>query len=317
MHFLITGGAGFIGSHLSEQLLDEDHFVTVVDNFSTGVAVNLPRHDKLTVLDRDVRDCRDHDLPPRIDAIAHLAGTPSVQDSWKDVLAAHENNLTATIHMIRLCIASRIRRLVFASSAAVYGESDALRLREGQDTMPSSPYGLQKLACEHYGRLFANGPGPSFIALRMFNVFGPRQHPSSSYSGVISKFVSAVRVGDALRITGDGSQTRDFVFVKDAAKAFALALNADLPNAQSAVCNIGTGRAISLLQLLDVIAARSVRKAPVKIFAPAVEGDIKHSCADISAAKELLNFSPSYSLETGLSELMAQTPNSPGGTRQT
>ncbi len=295
MHFIITGGAGFIGSHLTEQLLSEGHDVTVVDNLITGSLENLPQHPRLKILQKDLLLCQPQDFLAPIDGIAHLAATPSVTASWLQPLDAHHNNLSATIAVIGLCNALNIPRLVFASSAAVYGNPTQLPISEAQLTSPISPYGLQKLVSEQYASLFAKHIGFSFIGLRLFNVFGPRQLPNSQYSGVISIFSSAMQQGLPLTIYGDGTQTRDFIYVKDVANGFTKALTIPLTPSSSLIFNLGTGKATSLIQLVNLLKnCLPEWRSQVKFALPRL-GDIEHSEADISSASSLLGFKPQWS----------------------
>ncbi|NEP11868.1 MAG: NAD-dependent epimerase/dehydratase family protein [Symploca sp. SIO2C1] len=300
MHFIVTGGAGFIGSHITEQLLSEEHSVTVVDNLTTGSLNNLPEHPRLKLLDKNILDCQPEDFIQPIDGIAHLAATPSVTDSWLQPLAAHHNNLSATIAVIELCQALNIPRLVFASSAAVYGDKTQLPISETQETSPISPYGLQKLVSEQYTNLFAQQLGLSFIALRFFNVFGPRQAPNSPYSGVISIFTKAMQQNLPITIYGDGKQTRDFIFVKDVAIAFTKALTISLPPGSCKTCNVGTGKQTSLLELVDILKTCFGKWNSELNFTTARTGDIKHSQANISQISSLLTFSPQWSVASGL-----------------
>lgn len=300
MHFIITGGAGFIGSHLTERLLAEGHRVTVVDNLITGRLHNLPEHAHLKLLEKNILACQPEDFSEPIDAIAHLAATPSVTDSWSNPLAAHHNNLSATVHVIQLCQALKVPRLVFASSAAVYGGQVTLPVSETQAAQPISPYGLQKLVSEQYGKLFAEQSGFSFVALRLFNVFGERQLATSEYSGVISIFTAAMQSNRPITIYGDGSQTRDFIYVKDIAKAFSLGLTVEMPPGVSIACNIGTGRSISLNQLVSTLREQFLDWSAEIRFAPARTGDIRHSQADISQATAVLGFSPDWSVPSAI-----------------
>lgn len=300
MHFIITGGAGFIGSHVTEQLLSEGYKVTIVDNLTTGRLQNLTKHSRLKLLKKDISACKREDFPEQIDGIAHLAATPSVTESWLHPLEAHHNNLSATISVMQLIQALKIPRLVFASSAAVYGNPIQVPVTETHPTSPLSPYGLQKLVCEQYANLFAKSFDFSFVALRMFNVFGSRQVPNSPYSGAISIFVSAMQQNLPITIYGDGMQTRDFVYVKDVAIAFTKALTLSLAPGSCLCCNLGTGKAITLLQLVDILKAHFPDwKYPVKL-APARLGDIQHSLADISKISSFLNFEPQWSLESAM-----------------
>lgn len=303
MHFVITGGAGFIGSHVAEQLLLEGHYVTVVDNLSTGKRHNLPAHPRLNVLLRDVLDCRPEDFHHPIDGIAHLAAIPSVTESWSHPQKAHHHNLSTTIAIIQLCLELNIPRIVLASSAAVYGNTIQLPISEEQLTIPISPYGLQKLASEQYIHLFAQRFGLSSISLRLFNVFGPRQVPQSSYSGVISNFIQAMQKDWPITIYGNGKQTRDFIYVKDTAIAFTKALTVSLPAGYCAACNIGTGQSISLLDLVDILRSCFTQWNAGINFLNSRAGDIQHSRADVSKARSLLCFTPQWSAQSGIEDL--------------
>ena len=303
MHFIVTGGAGFIGSHLTEQLLQESHTVTVVDNFSTGNIKNLPVHPRLKLLKKNILSCKPQDFPQPIDGIAHLAATPSVTQSWQEPLESHHNNLSATIAVLRLCQALNIPKLVFASSAAVYGNKIDLPISEAQKTAPISPYGLQKLVSEQYANLLSEKLNLSFVGLRLFNVFGPRQDPNSPYSGVISVFTKAMQQDLPITIYGDGTQTRDFIFVKDVAMAFANALTISLPVGSCLTCNIGTGQETSLLELVDSLKTCFKDWNSGIYFKAPRTGDIQNSKADISKASSMLNFYPQYSATSGLNLL--------------
>lgn len=304
MHFIVTGGAGFIGSHVTEELLLAGHTVTAIDNLSAGSLQNLPNHPGLKILQKNILSCEPQDFTEKIDGIAHLAATPSVTASWLQPLMVHHNNLSSTLAVIGLCQALKIPRLVFASSAAVYGRKTSLPLCEADATNPISPYGLQKLVSEQYASLFARQLGFSFVGLRLFNVFGPRQLPNSPYSGAISIFVAAMQQGLPITIYGDGTQTRDFIYVKDVAIAFAKALTTPMVSGTHAICNVGTGNSISLIQLVEILKSYfSNWNLEIK-FVPPRPGDIKHSQADISQAFSLLNFHPRWSMQSGINHLL-------------
>lgn len=304
MHFIVTGGAGFIGSHLVEQLLAEEHQVTIVDNLVTGSLSNLPESPKLKILIQNIADCKPQDFTQPIDGIAHLAATPSVTESWLNPLEAHHNNLSSILSVLLLCKALNIPRLVFASSAAVYGNPISVPISEEHPTHPISPYGLQKLVCEQYASLFAQQFGLSFVGLRLFNVFGPRQQPNSPYSGVISIFMSAAQQGLPITIYGDGSQTRDFVYVKDVASAFSQALTHPIQPGSSLICNIGTGTSISLIQLLEILKELFPKWQSEPQFSAARPGDIQDSRSDISKAITNFGFTPQWTIQTGLKTLV-------------
>src|SRR4051794_31585168 len=195
MRLLLTGGAGFIGSHFVDLVVGLGDQVVVVDDLSSSSIHNLPAHRSVEFVEKNFRTCEARDFAGSFDAIIHLAARPSVVTSWEQPMQAHESNLSLTLHAITLASELRVKRIVFASSAAVYGKATEVPTKESSETRPSSPYGLQKLTSEQYGELFAAALGLSFVGLRFFNVFGPRQSQSSPYSGVISKFMAAMRKG--------------------------------------------------------------------------------------------------------------------------
>jgi UDP-glucose 4-epimerase len=307
MNFLVTGGAGFIGSHLTEKLLAEGHEVTVIDNLSTGKLENLPTHPKLKLLSKNILCCRTTDFDAHFDGLAHLAATPSVVRSWEEPLICHENNISVTVAVLQLCQDLRIPRLAFASSAAVYGNPEQVPIAEDSPTTPISPYGLHKLTGEHYLNLFAPKFGWSAVNLRLFNVFGPRQDPGSPYSGVISIFQRAMQQGSPISIYGDGTQTRDFVYVHDVATAFLKALTVPLQEGCYLTCNIGTGHSTSLLDLVQCLHHCLPDWTSDIQFQPARLGDIQHSLANISQAFLHLAFQPKWSLQSGLKHFIEQS----------
>jgi UDP-glucose 4-epimerase len=304
MRLLVTGGAGFIGSHFVDLVVGGGSEVVVVDDLSSGTADSLPGDGRVQLLKKDFGTCNAQDFAGSFDAIVHLAAQPSVVTSWEQPMQAHESNLSLTLHAIMLAHELNIKRVIFASSAAVYGKPSEIPTRESSQTSPSSPYGLQKLTSERYGELFAGALGLTFVGLRFFNVFGPRQSPSSPYSGVISKFLAAMQRGLSVNMTGDGQQTRDFIYVKDVAAALQAAVT-KIPNETPwLVLNIGTGVPTSILQLYREMGRFFPNADGVPTFLPCASGDIRYSTASIAAATEVLGFCPRYSLQEGLAELV-------------
>jgi UDP-glucose 4-epimerase len=304
MRILVTGGAGFIGSHFVDLVVGLGHEVVVVDDLSSGRVDNLAGHRSIEFVKKDFRTCEARDFAGSFDAIVHLAARPSVATSWEQPMQAHESNLSLTLHAITLASELRVKRIVFASSAAVYGETTEVPTKESSQTSPSSPYGLQKLTSERYGELFAGALGLSFVGLRFFNVYGPRQPQSSPYSGVISKFVAAMQSGLSVDITGDGEQTRDFIYVKDAAAALRAAVTEIPEGIPWLVLNIGTGIPTSILKLRRELTRFFPDADRVPTFLPNVSGDIRHSTAYTATATEVLGFCPRYPLQDGLAELV-------------
>ena len=306
MHFIITGGAGFIGSHLTEDLLAKGYQVTVVDNFSTGRLENLSPHPNLKLLAKDILVCNPEDFQQPIDGVAHLAATSSVTTSWTNPLTAHHNNLSATVWVIELCQRLNIPRLVYTSSAAVYGNQKKLPIKETSTTQPIAPYGWQKLFGEQYAKLFAEKTDFSFIGLRLFNVYGPRQLLSSGYSGVISIFMNSIKNNFPITIYGTGQQTRDFIYVKDVAKILYKSLIMSRDSGSSLICNIGTAKSTSLLDL-TILIQKIFEKTSVEInYQPARAGDIEHSLASTILCRSSFNIEFSC-LEQGLLELAKET----------
>jgi UDP-glucose 4-epimerase len=304
MNILVTGGAGFIGSHLVEALLAKGHRVTVLDDLSTGHAANLQSFGRKVRLIRG--DCADEASARKacrgVSAVFHLAAMPSVPRSVKDPLLSHRTNATATLTMLVAARDAGATRFVYAGSSSVYGDLPSLPKREEMPTRPLSPYGLGKLAGEHYVRLFATLYGMETLTLRYFNVFGPRQDPGSPYSGVISLFVTALLEGRRPVIYGDGRQTRDFTYVANVVDANLRALRAKGLRGQTV--NVATGQRISLLDLHRELSRElGVRLAPER--RPVRAGDIKHSQASIGAARRLLGYRVSVPFDEGIRRTVA------------
>lgn len=306
MKYLVTGGCGFIGSHIAEQILCREHDaqVVILDNLSTGNLANIAAFRGRTEL--MIGDIRDPDLLNQamsgVHYVFHEAAMVSVFESVENPRANHETNLTGTLNVLEAARGAGVRRVVFAASAAAYGNNPELPKTEDMVPEPESPYAMAKTAGEYYMALYAGLYGLETVSLRYFNVFGPRQDPSSMYSGVISKFVDVLKKGDRPTVFGDGGQTRDFVFVKDIVQANMLASTCSRVGAGE-VINVGTGTSTSLLQLLAAL--ERIFAHPVEPrFEPARPGDVRHSVADIAKAGALLGYSPATSLEAGLRALV-------------
>jgi UDP-glucose 4-epimerase len=303
--YLITGGAGFIGSHIAEMLVAEGQRVVIYDNLASGHLHNLAGfRDAVDFVEADVRDTAALAAAMvGVDYVFHEAAMVSVFESVEKPALCHEVNLTGTLNVCQAARDAGVKRLVMAGTAATYGNNPTLPKREDMMPEPESPYGLTKVAGEYYLQVFAKLYGLETAILRYFNVYGPRQDPSSPYSGVISKFTDVVRAGQTPLIFGDGLQTRDFVFVKDVARANLLAMRSPKVGHGEA-CNIGTGRSVSLLDLLAALST-IVGRAITPTFQPARAGDVQHSLPDITRAHELLGYAPEYDLDTGLRALFA------------
>jgi UDP-glucose 4-epimerase len=302
MHVLVTGGAGFIGSHSAEALLAAGARVTVLDNFSNGKRTNLPpNHPHLAIVEGDIR--APADIARSLSGathVLHLAAQVSVQASVADPVHSCHNNVVGFLNVLDAARRGGVKRVVYASSAAVYGTPQSLPITETAPVAPISPYGLEKWIDDQYARLYRELYGYSSLGMRYFNVYGPRQDPASPYAGVISKFTAALAAGTPLRIFGDGLQTRDFVYVKDVARVNLLALCGD----GTGVCNVGTGHSVTLLELVDTLERVSGRKAGRK-FEPPAAGDIRDSGMSPAQLLGWFGEKPSTALATGLAALLA------------
>lgn len=298
-HALVTGGAGFIGSHLVDALVDAGCRVTVLDNLSTGRRRNLDRSRKrITFVEGDIRDGDlVMDLSRRCQVVFHLAAVVSVPQTVEDPLASARINEMGTLTVLDTARLNGIKRVVLSSSCAVYGDGPQLPKQEALPAKPQSPYALQKLAGEWYAALYTELYGLGTVCLRYFNVYGPRQDPASPYSGVISIFMKRAAVGETPLIYGDGRQYRDFVFVTDVVAANLLA--ASVEAADGKVFNIGSGRFVEVQRLWEMIQEISgCRVAPE--FRSERPGDIRESVADIGYARSVLGFEPRFGFEEGL-----------------
>lgn len=308
MRYLITGGAGFIGSHLADALLAAGHDVRVLDDFSTGRRANLESAHasrKIEIIEADVRETDVvHEAAAGVEGIFHLAALVSVQQSVEHPQLSFDINVRGTVNVFEAARQARIPRVVLASSAAVYGDTASPAREEGTPTNPLSPYALDKLVAEQYAASYSRLYGVATVALRYFNVYGLRQDPASPYSGAISVFADRIRQRREVTVYGDGEQTRDFVHVSDVVQANMVAMTA--PYRGFAVCNVGTGRAVSINRLLETLSRQAGWQPPVD-RQPARQGDIRHSCADIGRARTLLGYAPQRDLDAGLRELIAST----------
>jgi UDP-glucose 4-epimerase len=303
---LVTGGAGFIGSHLVDRLIKEEFEVAVLDSFFSGTIENLEGHLKsgqLTLIRGDIRKSADvRKAISGVSTVFHFAAIVNVQLSIKNPKLTREVNVNGTSNVLEASLAENVEKFINISTCAVYGESHYLPLNEEHPTMPLSPYGVSKLDAENYSRLYHQIHGLRTCCLRLFNVYGPRQH-AGPYSGVITQFIRKLEKSQSPVIYGDGEQTRDFIHVDDVADACMLAM-------KNATCegetyNIGTGRPMTITELAHILigfygktALRPIYKAPKK-------GDIKNSYADISKARKMLNFEPKIKLENGIKTILS------------
>jgi UDP-glucose 4-epimerase len=298
MKFVVTGGAGFIGSHIVEALAGS-HDVVVIDNFSSGKPENLEGFpDSVTCITGSIND-----LPllkevfQGADGIFHLGAIASVARSVDDPIATHETNLTGTLNVLLAARDRGVKKVVFSSSSAVYGDETTLPKREDMPPVPLSPYAVSKLAGEYYCNVFFELFDVKTVSLRYFNVFGPRQDPQSEYAAVIPKFITRLLNHQAPLIFGDGKQTRDFVYVKDVVQANLLAMQSTV----TGTFNIGSGQKIDLTTLAGDL-ARIMEVHLIPVYGEPRSGDIRDSVADITAVKKALGYKAVYSLDKGLAE---------------
>jgi UDP-N-acetylglucosamine/UDP-N-acetyl-alpha-D-glucosaminouronate 4-epimerase len=302
---LVTGGSGFIGHHLVRRLLDDGHEVRVLDNFATGRRERLEGLE-VELVEGDLRSYeRAHTAVRGSELVFHLGALPSVPRSMQDPLTTSAVNVEGTLNVLLAARDEDVRRVIFASSSSVYGANPALPKREDHQPLPVSPYGVSKLASEHYCRAFTIVYGLETISLRLFNVFGPGQDPLSQYAAVVPRFIDAFASGRRPVVYGDGLQTRDFTFVADVVKAFVAA--AETPAASGEVFNVAAGSETSILDLIDVLSGIFGTKLDPQ-FEPVRTGEIRHSWGDAGKAAQALGWTPSSSLMDALEVCISDTP---------
>jgi nucleoside-diphosphate-sugar epimerase len=297
-HYLVTGGAGFIGSHLAAELLRRGERVRIVDSLITGKRQNIAQLSGVEFIEGDLADLDvAHDAVKGIDYVLHQAAIPSVPRSVQDPITSNRANVDASLNVLVAARDAGVKRVVYAGSSSAYGNTPTLPKVETMPTAPLSPYALQKLVAEQYCQMFTDLYGLETVTIRYFNVFGPRQDPSSPYSGVISLFISALCDGRQPKIYGDGEHTRDFTYVANVVDGVLRACTA--PEASGEVINVATGGRISLNLLF-----RTVRDLVGADIEPSYEaprpGDVKDSQADIAKAQRLLGYQPIVSFDEGL-----------------
>ena len=304
MTVLVTGGGGFIGSHIVERLLNDGERVRVLDNFATGSRANLlPFMDDIELVEGDLQSYeRAHTAVRGCDAVFHQAALPSVPRSVQDPLTSNASNVIGTLNVLLAARDEGVRRVVFASSSSVYGSNPTLPKVEDLPTLPFSPYAVAKLAAEGYCRSFTAVYGLETVALRYFNVFGPRQDPLSQYAAVIPNFITAALEGGTITINGDGEQSRDFTYVENVVEANLAAMAAE--GAAGKAYNVACGERVSLNDLVRQLAQLTGRELD-PIHGPDRAGDVKHSQADISAAERDLGYRPIVDFEEGLRRTLA------------
>jgi UDP-glucose 4-epimerase len=299
MTFLVTGGAGFIGSNLVDELLRRGHRVCVLDNVSTGRRENLAAvRDRIEFFEADI--CNLETIRPcfaGVQYVLHLAALPSVPRSVADPLSANKVNIEGTLNVLLASRDANVKRVVFAASSAAYGDNPTLPRVESHEPRPMSPYALTKVAGEYYCQIFTRLYGLEAVALRYFNIFGPRQNPHSQYTGVLSKFIAAYIEGTTPIIFGDGEQSRDFTYIDNVVDATLRACTA--PDASGKVINVGVGGRFTLNQTITLL-NQIFGKQVTPRYDPPRSGDVLHSQADISLARQVLGYEPQVPYEQGL-----------------
>jgi UDP-glucose 4-epimerase len=305
---LVTGGAGFIGSHLVDRLLSEDFEVTVIDNLDTGRLENVAHHQDKENFHFVKGDIRDFNLVKEVmkdkDVVFHEAALASVTLSVENPILTNDINVIGTLNLLKASSDLHVKRFIYASSAAVYGDTSSPQKREDMPPNPTSPYGVSKLAAENYVKLFHKLYGLETVSLRYFNVYGPRQRfdIQSAYGGAITIFTNRLLKNMPPIIYGDGEQTRDFVYIEDVVEANMQALSSK--NAAGEVFNIGTGTKVSVNQIAEALKDIMNKKDLKNVYVDPRPTDIRHGYADINKAKKILGYNPKFSIKEGLTELV-------------
>ena len=304
MKVLVTGGGGFIGSHLVDRLRSEGHQVRVLDNFATGRRENLlDMLGSVELVEGDVQSYERVNAAVRgMEVVFHQAALPSVPRSVQDPLTSNATNVTGTLNVLLAARDEGVRRVVFASSSSVYGANPELPKREEMATLPIAPYAVAKLAGESYCRSFTHVFGLETVALRYFNVFGPRQDPLSQYAAVVPNFITAALQGSQPVVFGDGEQSRDFTYIDNVVEANVRAMHAE--EVAGKTFNVAAGERTSLNRLIELIAEITGRPLDPR-HEPPRPGDVRHSEADVSRAERELGYRPIVSLEEGLRRTIA------------
>ncbi len=301
MKYLVTGGAGFIGSNIAIEILKRGDSVRIIDNFATGRKVNIePILDRVELVDGDIRDFWTvSEAVEGIDYVLHQAALPSVPRSVKNPLTSNAVNINGTLNILEASRQAGVKRVVFACSSSIYGESEVLPKVETMPPSPLSPYAITKLAGEEYCKAYYRLFGLETVSLRYFNIFGPRQDPNSHYSAVIPLFIKAVLKDQQPVVYGDGEQSRDFTYIANAVAANLKACTS--PEAPGKCYNVACGKRFTLNQIMKMLGEIVGKKVTAK-YVDARSGDIKHSLADIEAAKTDLGYSPDFDFKSGLDE---------------
>ena len=313
--YLVTGGAGFIGSNIVEELLKRGEKVRILDNFSTGKRETVTElkqiadassriQPNLEVVEGDIRSYHIvREAVDGVDYILHQAALPSVPRSVKDPITSNEVNVTGTLNILNAAKETKVQRIVYASSSSVYGDLDVLPKTEEMLPKPLSPYAVSKLAGEKYCQVFTQLYGLETVSLRYFNVFGPRQDPTSQYSAVIPKFINLIKQGEAPIIYGDGEQSRDFTFVQNVVEANLLACKKGLENFSGEVFNIAFGKRVTVNKMVYKINEILSTNISPEYDQPRF-GDVKHSLANIGKAQQFLEYKPAIDFEAGLRRII-------------